>query len=188
MSFKHYTDLELLDQLGQGNDQVFTEIFDRYWKPMLSVAVNKTGDFDEAEEIVQGVFVSLWKRRRALVVTSGLNHYLAASVKYQVMKVLAERRKRLALEVYEQNIQLTSDDSAHRYLDFEELQSQLSELVSSLPDKCRIVYQLSRETGYSHKEIAAEMGISEKTVEEHIRRALRAIRKGLGYVAFFFTF
>lgn len=188
MSLKRYTDLELLGLLAQGNDEVFTEIFDRYWKPMLSVAVNKTGDLDEAEEIVQDVFVSLWKRRRKLVVTSGLNHYLAASVKYQVMKVLADRRKRLALEDYSLNSQLASDDSAHRYLDFEELQSQLSKLVSSLPDKCRIVYQLSRETGYSHKEIAAEMDISEKTVEAHISRALRTIRRGLGSVAFLFIF
>ncbi len=182
MSFKHHSDSELLALLVQGHDEVFTEIFDRYWKPMLSVAANKTGDLDEAEEIVQDIFVSLWKRRNVLEITSGLQNYLAMSVKYQVLKVLSARNKRLTLEEQNMTGREPAVFSGHDALEFEQLQAQLAELVSSLPQKCRLVYQLSREAGYSHKQIAAEMAISEKTVEAHIRKALKAIRQGLNFV------
>ena len=65
-------------------------------------------------------------------------------------------------------------------LEFDELKSRLETLVSNLPEKCRLVYKLSREQGLSQKQIAREYGISEKTVEAHIGKALKALRTGLG--------
>ena len=91
MSLKPYTDSELLSLLRQGVESGFTEIYNRYWKNLLVVAVNKTGDLDEAEEIVQDIFVSLWNRRETLEITSSLNNYLAVSVKYRVIKALAKK-------------------------------------------------------------------------------------------------
>jgi RNA polymerase sigma-70 factor (family 1) len=188
MSFENHSDLELLDLLGQGYDEAFTEIYNRYWKPMLSVAANKTGDLDEAEEIVQDIFVSLWKRRVELVITSTLNSYLSVSVKYKVMKVLSARSKRLALDEHDMLNQPFLDHSTQHELEFDELQTQLADLVSNLPEKCRLVYQLSREAGYTHKQISDEMNISEKTVEAHISRALRAIKQGLSHFVFLLLF
>jgi RNA polymerase sigma factor (sigma-70 family) len=67
-------------------------------------------------------------------------------------------------------------------LEFEELQEQLSELVATLPEKCQLVFKLSRDAGYTHKEIASELGISEKTVEAHLGKALKVLRNGLNYL------
>jgi RNA polymerase sigma-70 factor (family 1) len=188
MHFEHHSDSELLDLLGQGRDEVFTEIFNRYWKPLLSVAVNKTGDLDEAEEIVQDIFVSLWKRRYDLVLTSTLNNYLSVAVKYQILKLLSSRNKRLAFEELGLEKQIYLDHSTEHILEFEEFQNQLSQIVSNLPDKCRLVYELSRDSGYSHKQISEEMAISEKTVEAHISKALKAIRQGLARFVLSFVF
>ena len=63
-----------------------------------------------------------------------------------------------------------------------ELQAQLAGQVKALPEKCRIIFQLSREKGYSQKEIAAELGIAEKTVEAHLANALRKLRVGLSHL------
>lgn len=186
MSLESLTDNDLLDLLTEGNEEAFTEIFNRYWKPVLTVAANKTGDLDEAEDIVQDLFISLWKRRADLQLTSSLGSYLAVSAKYKVLKVLAARNKTLSLEEGSQAAALSSPSGAESAMEMEQLTGRLSEVVESLPEKCRIVYRLSRESGFSHKEIAGQMAISEKTVEAHISRALRAIRHAIVHSLCFF--
>ena len=73
----------------------------------------------------------------------------------------------------------TSDISTEKQVSFDELQHELTALVHSLPEKCQLVYKLSREAGYSQKEIAHHLSISEKTVESHLSRAVKTLRLGL---------
>lgn len=186
MSLAQLTDSELLDLMKSGMESGFTAIYNRYWKTLLVIATNKTGDLDEAEEIVQDIFVSLWNRKRELELTSSLKNYLAVSVKYRVIKSLAKRnlKSRFADDrLHQYNL---IDDSTQQWLEFEELQQRLSDLVAELPEKCRLVYQLSRDAGYSQKQIAEELGISEKTVEAHMGKALKTLRIGLNQFLFSF--
>jgi RNA polymerase sigma-70 factor (ECF subfamily) len=67
-------------------------------------------------------------------------------------------------------------------LSFKELQEQLASLVKALPEKCRIIFQMSREKGYPRKKIASELGIAEKTVEAHLSTAIRKLRSGLSHL------
>lgn len=179
MSTELLTDSELLGLMRQGDQRGFTEIFNRYWKPMLVVAANKTGDMDDAEEIVQDIFVSLWNRRQQIELTSSLKNYLSVSVKYKVIKALAKRDNYQKYAAHSLEVNDYLDDSTQEWLEFEELRHRLNELVAELPEKCRLVYQLSRDSGYSQKQIAEELGISEKTVEAHLGKALRNLRSGL---------
>nr|WP_295934935.1 RNA polymerase sigma-70 factor [uncultured Dyadobacter sp.] len=179
MSLAQYTDHELLGLMRSGQESGFTEIYNRYWKRLLVIAANKTGDLDEAEEIVQDIFVSLWNRKAELQLTSSLNNYLAVSVKYRVIKSLAKQNLKSRFGDDRTFHYDLIDDSTQEWLEFEELQQRLSELVAGLPEKCRLVYQLSRESGYSQKQIAQELGISEKTVEAHLGKALKTLRTGL---------
>lgn len=174
-------DKALIDRMVMGDERAFTELYTRYWKALLSVATNKLGDISEAEEIVQDIFVSLWNRREALYITSTLNNYLAVSVKYRVIKALAKKRHHRLYQEHQQVSNSLLDNSTQEWLDFEELRYRLSELVAELPEKCRLVYQLSKESYLSHKEISEELNISEKTVEAHLSRAMRSIRTGLSH-------
>jgi len=178
------TDSELLILMQQGDEKGFTEIFNRYWKVILAVAANKTGDLDEAEEIVQDIFVSLWNRREQLQLTSSLKNYLTVSVKYQVIKALAKKNNYQKFADHSSLANDLLDNSTQEWLEFEELRHRLSELVAELPEKCRLVYQLSRDAGYSQKQIAKELGISEKTVEAHLGKALKTLRAGLNQFIF----
>ncbi|MDB5156474.1 MAG: polymerase sigma-70 factor, partial [Mucilaginibacter sp.] len=108
--------------------------------------------------------------------------YLAVSVKYRVIKVLDKRNNQQKYINYSQTAFSITDDSTQQWLEFEELKNQLAELVADLPEKCRMVYQLSRESGFSHKKIAMEMGISEKTVEAHLSKAIKTLRTRLGQI------
>jgi RNA polymerase sigma-70 factor (ECF subfamily) len=172
-------DKELIMLLSTNDMQAFTEIYNRYWKKLFSIAANKIQDLDDAEEIVQDIFVELWKRRDKLNVINTLSPYLAVSVKYRVIKWFDKRNNRQKYANYSKDHINIADHSTEQWLEFEELKDRLMEFVAELPEKCRLVYQLSREAGYSQKMIAGEMGISEKTVEAHLGKALKTLRARL---------
>jgi RNA polymerase sigma-70 factor (family 1) len=172
-------DKELTGLLQANDGHAFTEIYNRYWKKLFSIAANKIKDLDEAEEIVQDIFVSLWNRRGNLSVIDTLSSYLAVSVKYRIIKILDKRYHHQKYSDYSKDRMSLTDNSTEEWIEFEELKSKLSELVAKLPQKCRLAYKLSRESGFSQKKIAAEMGISEKTVEAHLSKALKTLRTRL---------
>lgn len=173
-----YNDQELILLLKEDNQEAMTEIYDRYWLKLLSVAKNRLSVQEEAEECVQDVFLSLWKRRNSIVLKHALSTYLWIAIKYQVINRLDKRYARRNI----QTIQLTDNNSIPSpevYLLEKELMERIEMSISQLPEKCRIVYRMSREDGKSNKEISAEMNISEKTVEGHITKALKDIRTDL---------
>jgi len=172
-------DKELTGLLQQDDEHAFTEIYNRYWSKLFAIAANKIKELDEAEEIVQDIFVSLWKRRNELGVIDTLSSYLAVSVKYRVIKILDKRNNQQKYSDYSQHTVNLTDDSTQQWLEFEELRNRLAAFVADLPEKCRLVYQLSRDSGFSQKRIAAELGISEKTVEAHLGKALKTLRTRL---------
>ena len=171
---------ELLHQMQHGDEQAFTEIYNRYWKPMFVVASHKVGNLAEAEEIVQDIFLDVWHRRAELTVTTSLSSYLYTCVKYKVLNVLAKRQLALRYTKYAGTALSQADHSTEDWLQFEQLKEQLAEATAQLPEKCRIVFQLSRTNGFSQKQIAGQLGISEKTVESHLTKALRILRNSLG--------
>ncbi len=172
-------DKELIMLLSVSDMRAFTEVYNRYWKKLFSIAANKIQDLDDAEEIVQDIFVTLWKRRDKLTIIDTLSSYLAVSVKYRVIKLFDKRSNQQKYASYRKDHTTIADHSTEQWLEFEELKDRLMEFVAELPEKCRLVYQLSREAGYSQKMIAGEMGISEKTVEAHLGKALKTLRARL---------
>lgn len=181
-----YTDQELLRLLQQGDEDAFTGIYLRYWDKLTVVAMHRLGNLEEAREIVQEVFCNLWRRREELAITHSLNTYLAAAIKYEIFKRFATKSRHRRLQQQALNHwQEAADDTLH-YLNANELKSQLLHLVKALPEKCRIVFQLSRDKGYTQKQIASELGIAEKTVEAHLSAALRKLRIGLSHLFTFF--
>jgi RNA polymerase sigma-70 factor (family 1) len=178
-SFDTYNDEQLILMIKNGEGGAFTALYNHYWHKLFSVAANKLGRIDEAEELVQDIFLDIWHRRDQLNITGELKAYLAVAVKYRVINVLAKRNR---AEKYKKDTHLTlqvADHNLEDWLSFKELKDRLASLVVDLPDKCRLVYKLSREEGYSRKEIAHALDISEKTVESHLTRALNSLRNGL---------
>jgi RNA polymerase sigma-70 factor (family 1) len=183
-TLKFLSDPELLAFLKEGDEPAFTEIFERYWDKLLAVAVNRLSDEQEAEECVQDVFVSLWRRREEIELTHQLSTYLWAAIKYQVLNRLDKRyakRRIKTTELLDTNI--IGLHSPEVYLLEKELLLRIEATVADLPDKCRIIYRMSREEGKNNRVIAGELDLSEKTVEGHLTRALKDIRTNLTCVA-----
>ncbi|MEJ7558551.1 MAG: RNA polymerase sigma-70 factor [Pedobacter sp.] len=178
-SLEKNTDDRLLELIKIDDEPAFAEIYNRYWKKVLTVAIHKTSDVVEAENIVQDIFQSLWQRRNDLQIHTSLDNYLMVSTKYRVIKFLnRQRQQRLFESSGLLNIDIL-DDSTQEYLAFEELKGRLEVLVAQLPQTCQLVYRLNKEEGKSYKEIAETMGISEKAVDGHLSRAKKKLRSRL---------
>ena len=171
-----HTDADLVDLLSNGDDQAFAAIYDRYWKTLIGLAYNHTKDKFSAEEIVQEVFFSLWKRKNELYINS-LNAYLATAVKFSIFKHL--RQTQLHSQLIELNYTPYHNDKLEDQINAKFLQEYIDGIVEELPEKCRQVYIYSRREGLRNAEIACRMDIGEKAVEAHITKALKILRFNL---------
>ncbi len=179
---------ELLNLLNKGNQAAFTEIYNRYWKKLFTIATGKLNNLTEAEELVQDIFLDLWNRREHIAIHSSLSAYLAVAAKYKILDQLAKRAQRTKYRQYATHAVTIADSSTQHWLDCEELKERLNRSVATLPEKCRLVFDLSRNKGLTQKQIASEMGIAEKTVEAHLGKALRKLRISLGSFFCFLLF
>lgn len=181
---QHHIESELLRKMAQGDDLAFTEIYHQYWKLLFSVAANKLNNLADAEEVVQDVFADLWKRRQEIDIRQSLKSYLAAAVKFQVYSLLYKRHRQ---RHHEKLLQQHTSHLSHveEQFDLKALQEQLQQTTAQLPERCKLVYELSRDAGLSNKEIAQSLEISEKTVENQMTKALKHLRTSL---KFFFSF
>jgi RNA polymerase sigma-70 factor (ECF subfamily) len=179
-----YDDQALLSLVKDGDETAFKMIFERYWDKLYAIAYNRLQSKQAAEDVVQEVLTGLWERRTVWKIQS-LNSYLATAVRYSVFHELKKALTRQSLpdDLPVPGV-LTVDDE----LRFKVLQERLQREVNTLPEKCRLVFQYSRELGMSTREIAEELEISPKTVEAHLTKALRQLRAHLGqFLSSFFT-
>jgi RNA polymerase sigma-70 factor (ECF subfamily) len=166
----------LLNQLSCGNEIAFTEIYNLYWQELFLIANRILKDEEGAKDVVQEIFVSLWQRREDLLIEN-LKSYLFSSAKRKVLQNL--RNGKIAQRHIDRIYMLESIDSTEQGLNFAETNERLQRSMESLPDRCKEVFLLSRYEQLSHKEIAEKLKISAKTVEIHIAKALRYLRRSL---------
>lgn len=159
--------------LREGSREAFAEIYERYWKSLLAIAYSHSRNKTIAEEIVQEVFISLWNRRKGLRIDN-IGAYLATAVRLSVFKQYVRQKRRA--QIVEQAAALTGVVWDEEKIHTRFLQQQINGIVETLPEKCRLVFRLSRAEGLSMREIACSMGISEKTAEAHLTKALKELK------------
>jgi RNA polymerase sigma-70 factor (family 1) len=180
-----YSDGELLELLRSGHEAAFTDLYRRYWERLYVIASNTLGS-QEAEEAVHDVFLRIWKMRDTIVIRETLQQYLGAAIKYEVINRLRKQAcRRQLFNRFEQG-PVVSNDPTEEFIREKELIAELETTIRALPEKCQIVFRLSRGQGYSHREIAKKLGLSENTVESHIRRALHTLRHHFQRLLFLF--
>jgi len=178
-----FSDNELAVLMKTGDHHAFTEIYRRYWKQIFIVAARRLGD-EDAEEIIQIIFLNLWNKRKQFNLVRPFRHYFAVAAKYEIIGFF---RKAEIVSSYKQHLKSTfienSEDTLH-LLDYNELENKLAIVVNDLPEKCRLVFKLKYEDGLSQKQIANQLSISEKAVEGHLSRARKVVKKHFGVLYF----
>lgn len=179
-----YDDIQLIKLVRSGDRLAFDELYNRHWQLTYTRAFNLLRDREDSLDVCQSVFLWLWENRQAVHIRSTLEGYLYTAVKYKIANLIRHGKVR---ESFFEEIKHT-DTSAFESHDLEvkELKSLIHQLIDELPPKCREVFRLSRQDHLSHKEIAERLAISEKTVDDHITRALKKLRGPLNRLASIF--
>ncbi|WP_069659625.1 RNA polymerase sigma-70 factor [Arcticibacter eurypsychrophilus] len=183
-----YTDQELLNLLKEDHVPAFDELYDRYWSKLYSAAYKRIKSREDAEEIVQNIFTDIWTKRTVLHISTSFEHYLFTAVKYMVFATFKKENSRRSYENYIVQMNQNSDNSTEEVIASNELQQNLAKIVENLPERCKAVYEMSRKEHCSNKEISSSLGISEKTVENHLTRALKSLRIRLKETGTLFLF
>lgn len=169
----------LVIRLRQGDRTAYETIYKRYAERMYYFSMKYLENETEAEEVTQNVFIKLWVKREELREDLSLNSFLFMITKNIVIDVLRKRKRDRELSekigLQQQQLMEAPDD----IFEYQELAAEINKLISSLPERRRHIYRLSREKGLSHKEIATELCISPKTVEVQIGLSLQQIRNFL---------
>ncbi|MCW3467022.1 sigma-70 family RNA polymerase sigma factor [Chitinophaga nivalis] len=160
----------------------FTLIFKRYWAMVYAICFRYTQDADTAKDMVQNIFVTLWERKMALRDAVSLEKYLSKAAKYQVFKHARDRKDAMSeqLGITAADISDEAYNTPHDHYVYHEMRDQLEKKIAFLKEPARSIFVMSRYESLTHKEIALRMGIAVKTVEYHLTKALKYIRKHPG--------
>jgi RNA polymerase sigma-70 factor (ECF subfamily) len=173
-------DLELVALLRNDAVQAFKELYDKYWLKLFSIAVQKLPSKEDAGDVVQDLFLQIWKKRNDLYITDSLDAYLFISIKNRILsfykKKHAEERKRFTVI---NKTPLVSDADPEAILKVKELQGIVHDEIQSMPDKMRNVFELSRIGSLSSQAISNHLSISDQTVRNQISTALKRIKHRL---------
>lgn len=189
MKREDLTDAELINLLKADDERALYNLYNRYWDRLLQVAVQRLENLEESQELVQDIFIRLWDRRKEIELKYSLATYLSVAVKYQVINRMDKQHRKRQRENATLLAVAYTSASPEEILVEKELWARLEATIEQLPEKCRIVYRMSRDEGKTHKQIAEALDISESTVEKHIIKALKNIRSDLsasGPIAFLY--
>ena len=170
----------IIQRMVEGDENAFKYFFAIYYDDLCNFVNSYLRDETLSEDIVQSIFIYLWENRDSLPSNSSIKAYLYTATKNKSLNHLRNEKNKHRIEgaLFAQT-ESFSDESADRYLEFEELKTILSRAVEVLPTQCKTIYQLSRDEGLSQKEIAEKLGITMKTVENQMTIAIRKIKEHL---------
>jgi RNA polymerase sigma-70 factor (family 1) len=173
------TDEQLVTLLKEGDQQAFSEIYERYAGKLAGFAASKLYNLDDARDLLQDLFVKLWDNREQLHITSNLQSYLFAITRHRIIDKI---RKNITREEYAAMVQsLSTGDQQNESKEVEakELQQTIDKSIGQLPPRVKEIYKLSRDEGLSNREIAEKLNLSEQTVKNQLSAALKYLRKAL---------
>jgi RNA polymerase sigma-70 factor (ECF subfamily) len=170
------SDNELANLIKQDDPVAFNELYERYWDKLFYVAYKRLKIKEVAEEVVQETFMAIWERRHEQSIAD-MPAYLSAVARYMVFHHIAKQQRarrhigRIQVPVIEDNLEERVDNKI--------LLQIIHSSTKELPEKCRLVFQYNKQQHYSIQETAEKLGISTKTAEGHLTKALKFLRAKL---------
>lgn len=168
--------------ISKSNDeQAFELLFRRYYIRLVGFANKFIANTSESEEIVQEVFLCIWKKRDQLQLNNEIRPYLFKSVQNLCFNFIEHQK---VVDNYYSVIEVvyknqSEDFNTYESVSYHEFQAKAETAIESLPEQCRRIFQMSRQDGLKYTEISEKLGISIKTVETQMSRALLKLKTEL---------
>lgn len=179
--------------LGQDNKKALDELYQYYYPRLYGFSKGFLKVEDDIDDILQDVFVKIWLNRRKINNVKTFNSWIFTITKNAILTYFREKTRHNEFESRLQQL-ATTEVVLNADVEYEDLKKQTDLIIDKLPEKRKEIFRLSREEGMSYKEISEKMGISIKTVEDHMLHSLRYLRdqlKGIDiltllYISLFF--
>jgi RNA polymerase sigma-70 factor (ECF subfamily) len=170
---------QVLETLKAGSESAFEMVFRTYYRPLCQYAYSFLNDRDEAEEVVQAAFINVWDKRGQVEIQTSLKAYLYRIVRNSCLNVIKHEKVKQQHVAHEMVHGESMHENVSQSVISNELEERISVAMKALPEQCRLVFQLSRFEELKYSEIAEQLGISVKTVENQIGKALKIMREQL---------
>lgn len=173
------SDASMVTLLREGNEEAFSLLYRKYASKMYHVCRKMGLGHEDAEGVVQDVFITVWRTRTSLDDSLSFNAYLISIVRSMVIKYF---KKRLRSSAYQQYITCTSSglsNDTEDYIIFTELDEWSSRMIERLPASQKQVFMMKNKENLSTEEIARKLNISKRTVENQVYRATKWLKEKL---------
>jgi RNA polymerase sigma factor (sigma-70 family) len=172
-----YSDEVLVQRLHEGDENAFTLIFKKYWKELFYDAQAMLNDEALADDCVQEVFLSLWKRKTEVDIKY-LRAYLKKSIRFQVLWLI--RDKKISKDCFDRISKTITESILHDAYLMKEVDYLFHDMLSQLSPDLQEIFKMVRDEGLSYKEVAERKGLSVKSIERKMSQALQHFRTQLG--------
>lgn len=169
----------IIQLLQKGEAAAFEQVFKTHFKNLHGYAYTILQDEIAAEEMVQNVFCKIWEKKDLLNAETSIKAYLYRAVHNESLNYLKHQKVKAAYQMYAVQHIDTNESNAARKLMLSELEHKLHKALNELPQQCRIIFQMSRFQDMKYQEIANELNLSVKTVENQMGKALKILRTKL---------
>lgn len=175
---KDETNQKLVQAIKAGDKNAFEKLFYSYYNDLCNLAFKITKCPEQARDVVQDVFLKIWKKRKGLEINISLRAYLYQSIWNQALNGKNKKDSRRELqEKFSKDANYNVEmETIHRDDRTQQLVAEIWRIVDAMADRRKFVFVLHRKHGLTYKEIAKVMGITRKTVENHMGLALEEIR------------
>ncbi|WP_258139414.1 RNA polymerase sigma-70 factor [Mucilaginibacter phenanthrenivorans] len=174
-----YSERTVINLIKEGDGRAFEKIFREYFKSLHAYAYTFMKDDEQAEEIVQNVFCRIWEKRDQLNPDGSIKAYLYRAVHNESVNYLKHQKTRTAFRVHYNNSEEQIGGEASEKVMTAELDGHIQQALNELPQQCRIIFQMSRFENLKYREIADQLNLSVKTVENQMGKALKVLRTKL---------
>jgi len=158
------------------SEKEFEVFFNEHYPMMVGFAMNYLSDKDQAEELVQDVFTNVWIKAETIEITASAKSYLFTATRNACLNFIKHQKvERAYASQVESPLSVSSDE-----VEYAELEHRLENAMKKIPEKCREIFEMNRFEGKRYKEIAGELNLSLKTVENQMGKALKILRSELG--------
>lgn len=167
---------DIITAIREGNAVAFQHVFDSCYMSLCEYAYTILRDSDDAEDVVQSIFMKLWEKREVLEIRQSVRSYLFRAVYNQCINQLSHRAVKAKHSAYSQANAVNTVDVENND---EELDGKVRAAVEKLPPQCRKIFAMSRYEGLRYPEISAQLNISVNTIQNQICKALKLLREEL---------
>ena len=172
-------DQQLMQQIKAGDNSAYDTLFRKYYSYLCMVVMRMTHSKEQSEDIVQEVFLEVWRKKEQLDIKSAVKSYLHRSVVNKTLNKIRDKKLEFDQDEEKLNSLPNMQSTPLQKIQGEELQSVIKTAFESLPEKCRVVFSMVKYEAMSYKETAEKLEISVKTVENQMSKALRIMREAI---------